>query len=101
MSSQVSSERAAQLAETDLNHIARLTESDHFNQYFVRRLKERRQILRENVADDDSLNDLETRILRRLIKEYDSILRMPEEDRQAHAQTLKFLRIEPSGPSRG
>lgn len=97
----VSAERAAELAEADLNHIARLTESEHFTKYFVRRLQERRQRLRELIADDDSLDDQETRTLRRIVKEYDSLLRMPEEDRQMHTQTLRFARIEPAGPSRG
>ncbi len=56
------------------------------------RLRERRDKICGEIAYDDTLSDLETRTRRALIREYESIIRMPVQERSSHAASLADLR---------
>lgn len=97
---QVSRERSIELAEQDLPAIESLLDSKGWA-YLSRRLNERRQQLRDKIADDEGLSDEHTRILRARAKEYEDILRLPHQDRTIHTNTLRARDKFHSGPSRG
>jgi hypothetical protein len=93
-------ERAIELAEQDLPVIEQLLDSKGWA-YLSRRLRELRQSIRDLIADDENLTDIETRALRRVAKEYGEILRLPQADRAVHHATLAQRDNKESGPSRG
>jgi hypothetical protein len=97
---QLARERSLELAERDLHAIATLLDSDGW-QYLSRRLHEQRQALRDRLADDDSLDDLSTRTLRAIVKEYGTILALPLSDRAIHTATLASASTQDHGPRRG
>lgn len=99
-SAQVARERAIELAENDSTAIAQLLDSPGW-QYLKRRLTERRQQLRDAIADDDTLTDAQTRTARALAKEYADILNLPLQDRAAHLNTIAAHRSKDAGPRRG
>lgn len=97
---QVAAERALDLAEKDLAAINLLLESPGWA-YLKRRLEETRDALRATLADDEALTGRQTRTLRAQAKVYTEILRLPAQDRSAHANTLRVAALRAAGPSRG
>ena len=97
---QFARERALQLAEDDSAAIAQLLDSPGWA-YFSRRLRERRQQIRDAIADTDDMTDARTRELRTTAKEISAILALPLQDRAAHAAMLASARQQQSGPARG
>lgn len=95
---QLARERATELAEQDIPAIESLLDSKGWA-YFSRRLNERRQAIRDQLADDNALTGRQTRALRAIVKEYDEILRLPHQDRTVHNDTLRAQ--QRVGPARG
>lgn len=93
-------EQAIQRAEDDSTAIAQLLDSPGWT-YFARRLRERRQSLRDAIADNDALADSETRTMRALAREYTDLLDLPLRDRVIHLATLANARRKDHGPARG
>lgn len=99
-SQELARERAIELAEQDIPIIDELLDSKGWA-YLARRLREQRDAIRAKIADDEDLSARETRILRRVAKEYDAILRLPHNDRTVHQGTLAADKQRATGPSRG
>lgn len=97
---QVIHERALELAEKDLVSIALLLDCPGWT-YLQRRLSEKRDQLRDAIADDNDLTDAQTRQLRHERKILSDILRLPHQDRQAHQGTIANAKAKAAGPSRG
>lgn len=85
-------ERAIELAQRDLADIAALLDFEPFQRYYQRRLTERLALLKEDIAANDSLTDLETRTQRALARQYADLLAMPAQERAIHAQALQQLK---------
>lgn len=96
----VARERAILLADQDLQAIALLLESPGWL-YLQRRLNETREHLRSTIADNETLSDLDVRILRAKASALAEVLRLPATDRAAHQTTLANARAQESGPRRG
>lgn len=88
---QASWEASLSHAERELAHINRLFDTDAFESYFRRRVRERRAT-HVTALESDLLTGRETRKLRARIAEIDEILAMPEQDRGNHAATLQRSR---------
>lgn len=99
-SADVARERALLLADQDLQAIALLLESPGWL-YLQRRLNETRNLIRDRIADDETLSDLDTRILRAKSATLSEVLRIPATDRAVHQTTLANARAQESGPRRG
>lgn len=99
-SADVARERALLLADQDLQAIALLLESPGWL-YLQRRLNETRNLIRDRIADDETLSDLDTRILRAKSATLSEVLRIPATDRAVHQTTLANARVQESGPRRG
>jgi hypothetical protein len=98
--SQVAHEHAIDLAERELPAIEQLLDSPGWT-YLSRRLRERQQAIRDNIADNDTLPDHDTRKLRAMVKEINAILALPAQDRVLHRATIERARQKSIGPARG
>lgn len=97
---QVIHERALELAEKDLVAIAILLDSPGWT-YLQRRIAEKRDHIRDTLADNDELTDAQTRALRLERKLLYELSRLPLNDRAAHHATVARAKIKNAGPSRG
>jgi hypothetical protein len=96
----VAHEQRLDRAHRDLDAIAQLLDSPGWT-YLARRLSEQREMLRENIADNDSLTDLETRAHRAGIRLYSEILNLPAQDRAVNLAFLARNRSKNEGPHLG
>lgn len=76
-----------EVAEQQLESIRKLRESDAFNHYFLRRLKDKRSQLFHRFYEED-VSPEEREILRRLCREYDIIVGLLDSDDTAAKRTL-------------
>lgn len=70
--------------------INRLLETDAWQSYYLVRLRERRALYAKELENEQT--EESTLKLRSRISEIDEIIRMPEQDRAAHASTLARAR---------
>jgi len=75
-------EKAKEKMRQDIIDIQALRNFEPFNRYFVRRLKEKHAEIEKRFRDDpaEKCSYEEREILRRLMKEYEDILRMMERE---------------------
>jgi hypothetical protein len=79
--------RSRELAERDLKDIQALRDSEAFRRYFLRRLKDRMDRL--NAAFRyDPLSHEDREVHRRLVNEYDELLKLLDQDEAACRSTL-------------
>ena len=88
-----------EIAAHDLSDIKKLRQDEAFNRYYVRRLKARAEAIgvRFETASSDEVDHAEREILRRLLAEYKSILRMLDEDERSAQEQLD--RTKPQDPT--
>lgn len=72
---------AVEKARAELVAIDALVKCPEYESYFLRRLRERMNAIGKSVLEDDSLSTDEREKRRRVWKEYEDILRMPQSDR--------------------
>lgn len=74
--------KAAQQAAEDLEDIAGLERSHHFNRYYLRRLRAKREAVRVSFENDtpEQCSHEEREIRRRILKAYDDLLGMLAQD---------------------
>lgn len=85
--------RRRELARQDLNDIKFLTQHVEFTRYWPRRLKDKQAALEKRFRDEDpsKCDKDEREVLRRLIKEYDSLIAMMKSDEAGCIRTLESL----------
>tara|TARA_B100000965_G_C19575170_1_gene751016 strand:- start:376 stop:645 length:270 start_codon:yes stop_codon:yes gene_type:complete len=78
-------------AESDLRSIDRLLNSSAFNDYYLRRLEEKRLSLATEILENDQLDSSKRESLRLLYNELGHIIDMPKADKAAIRASFKEL----------
>lgn len=71
---------SAELAQRDLRDITELEQSEAFNRYYLRRLRQMREELDRALHEDDMTHE-RREVTRCLVLQLTEILRMPSKDR--------------------
>lgn len=84
-------DRANHIAAQELGDIHSLKSNESFTRYYVPRLKKKQALVLAQMRDDppEKCSHEEREIRRRIVKEYDAILRMMDEDANACDSQLK------------
>tara|TARA_R100000808_G_scaffold25089_1_gene61676 strand:+ start:6553 stop:6816 length:264 start_codon:yes stop_codon:yes gene_type:complete len=78
-------------AELDLGHIAKLQDSIPFNDYFIRRLEEKRQALAKDILENDSIDTEKRESLRVVYQFVGELIDLPKTDKMAIRSSFKNL----------
>ncbi len=95
---EISEARTRQLAAQDIQDIKTLRGAESFNRYFIRRLRDRQTAINTRFRNDPpaKCDDREREILRRLLLEYDELLKLLDNDERAAGSTLGSMGPAPS-----
>ena len=81
-------------AERDLSDISALKRVPGFERYFLRRLRERRDVLAAKVLDDDTISPVEREAARQAYKELKDICDMPGKDEATATRIIRDARAK-------
>jgi hypothetical protein len=81
-----------ELAARDLQDITELAKSPAFERYWLRRIRQKRDAIKKRFEDDppDKCDKDEREVIRRILKEYEELLRMPATDEYASQRRLEM-----------
>ncbi len=78
-------------AELDLQHIAKLEDSIPFNDYFMRRLEEKRQAIAKDILENDAIDSEKRESLRVVYQFVGELIDLPKSDKMAIRSSFKNL----------
>lgn len=78
-------------AELDLQHIAKLEDSIPFNDYYMRRLEEKRESIAKDILENDSIDSEKRESLRVVYQFVGELIDLPKSDKMAIRSSFKNL----------